>query len=95
MIKDLEGNGAAFDAEAASWIVTSPLGTAAYPYTSNCAGTSLLGGYGILDTTTTLERSYLGLPTHNIIYLKASIWILDSWSASVEGITMEIDASPF
>ena len=71
--------------------MTFPLGGA--PYTYDCVGTKILGGFGILDTTTVMERTFPVVPTHDIIYLKMSFWILDAWTASVEGIRIAIDGS--
>ena len=68
-INDLEGNGAAFDADVASWTVAGTCCGATSPYTTNCAGDDILGGFSVLSKTGSFTRTYSGLPGHDIIYV--------------------------
>lgn len=74
-ISDLESTGASFDTESTSWSVTGNTGVA--PHTYTCVTTPTLGGGSKLNNAATLTRTYTTLPTHDIIYLSFTIWLLD------------------
>ena len=56
---------------------------------SNC-GEDILGGYGKVPIMSRISREYVGLPAHNIIYFRFTLYAIDSWT-DYDGITLDID----
>lgn len=85
--------GAAFTTEASKWTTVLPEASAIAPYTTNCAGTDLLGGYNILRNGVGFHAlAYQNLPAHNIVYFKMELFMIDSWEP-VDYINIVFDAT--
>ena len=89
--RDLEGTGSIFDADASTWSTSSPLGVVPPPYTTTCLGVPILGGYQVLRKNGYFAKSYNSLPSHDIIYMRATVYILDGWEVNEEGVKLYID----
>ena len=77
MLKDLESTDAAgFGVEATQWTVSEVITSSIY---TDCGGTQLLGGAGVLQTDATYQRTYKNLPPHDMIYYSLRIMLIDTW----------------
>ena len=67
-----------FNQEAALWTATNNLNS---QLTDTCAGTLLLGGYGLFAPPgPILRREYTDLPDHQGVMIKIEVWLIDVWT---------------
>jgi len=48
-------------------------------YTYNCDGTQILGGYQIYGTNIYYEKTYTGLPIHDLVRYRMRFFFMDDW----------------
>ena len=79
---DLEYQGTEFDAEAASWSTNKDLVNSGVR-TMQCGSDRVLGGTNILAGDSgnygAWSKTYSSLPSHNTIYLKMKLYLVDFW----------------
>ncbi|CAK58909.1 unnamed protein product (macronuclear) [Paramecium tetraurelia] len=55
---------------------------------SDCSGTTIIGGYGIVGSGSQIHGSYSNLPRHSAIKVRLKVYYIDSWDTEVATINV-------
>jgi len=95
-VKELN-NDACFTIDAVKWSASS-LRTGQSIW-STCAGTYLLGGYGVIGPNSGpyqgsfFYRTYTNLAPHSMLYFAVTMWAIDSWNSGVDYFQIQFDSA--
>jgi len=78
-IFDLHENSTDFFQEAAQWQTT---GTLTSTKTTICAGSYLLAGFQILQSSATMQRTYTIDKPHKSVFISFEAWMFNSWTTT-------------
>src|SRR5689334_6350898 len=68
-----------FASQASSWSISNPYGGTSQEY-SFCNGVNMVGGYSIAQSnSSTISKTFTGLPAHSVVYLQFTAYGLGSW----------------
>jgi len=94
-IRDLARTDTGFQDEVLSWSASAI--RPSQVLANQCAGTWLLGGYGVLGSDASpyqygdyFSRTYNDLPTHSWIYYSFTFWQMDTWNPA-DYIQVQVD----